>query len=110
MLDRLHLAMNARVNDPMMANASNISAITAYALEGNREWCIEADMNDYIAKPLQKGELDEVLQEVWPKGSVKLGTPKIKSAICLTRKMARGFRPPQAFFNPDSLPVFSSTP
>ena len=84
MLDRLHLAMNARVNDPMMANASNISAITAYALEGNREWCIEADMNDYIAKPLQKGELDEVLQEVWPKGSVKLGTPNVFADSILT--------------------------
>ncbi len=39
-----------------------IVAITAYALEGDRRRCYEAGMDDYLAKPVQKGELAEVLR------------------------------------------------
>jgi PAS domain S-box-containing protein len=39
-----------------------IVAITAYALEGDREMCLEAGMDGYISKPVQKRELVEVLK------------------------------------------------
>jgi CheY-like chemotaxis protein/anti-sigma regulatory factor (Ser/Thr protein kinase) len=39
-----------------------IVAITAYALEGDREMCLEAGMDGYIAKPVLTGELVEVLK------------------------------------------------
>ncbi len=38
-----------------------IIAITAYALEGDRERCIKAGMDNYIAKPIQIEELRSVL-------------------------------------------------
>lgn len=41
-------------------------AITAFALEGDREKCLEAGMDDYIAKPVQMRELAEVLKKYQP--------------------------------------------
>jgi CheY-like chemotaxis protein len=47
-------------------NGPKIIAITAFALEGDREKCIDAGMDDYIAKPVQIGELAEVLKKNQP--------------------------------------------
>ncbi len=41
-----------------------IIAITAYALAGDREKCLSAGMNGYIAKPVQVEELVEVLEKL----------------------------------------------
>ncbi len=42
-------------------NGPKIIPITAYALEGDRERFIEAGMDDYIPKPVQKEDLAKVL-------------------------------------------------
>ncbi len=41
-----------------------VIAITANALKGDREKCIEAGMNDYLAKPVMPDKLAEVLERV----------------------------------------------
>ena len=40
-----------------------VVAITAYALEGDRERFIEAGMDDYLSKPVQKKELEAILMK-----------------------------------------------
>src|SRR5450432_1801532 len=40
-----------------------IVAMTAEAMEGSRELCIEAGMDDYISKPVKRGEISEALRK-----------------------------------------------
>jgi len=48
-----------------------IIAMTANAMQGDRERCMEAGMNDYISKPISPQTLADVLEKWLPKGEKK---------------------------------------
>jgi CheY-like chemotaxis protein len=60
---RKHQGLNGRVA---------IIAMTAEAMEGSRERCIDAGMDDYIAKPVRLAEMIEALQKWVPEKSSAL--------------------------------------
>jgi len=45
-----------------------IIALTANAMKGDRERCLEAGMDDYLAKPFRKEQLEQILAR-WVSGS-----------------------------------------
>lgn len=57
-----------RIRDLGSSGRLPIIALTANALQGDREACLQAGMNDYLAKPFKRMELQEVLERWLPTG------------------------------------------
>ena len=55
-------AATAAIRARFAANRIAIIAMTAHAMDGDRERCIEAGMDDYLAKPVQIDQLRETLE------------------------------------------------
>jgi CheY-like chemotaxis protein len=49
---------------PSLARQPHVVAMTANAMQGDREMCLEAGMDDYVSKPIQVKELQRAIEEM----------------------------------------------
>jgi signal transduction histidine kinase/ActR/RegA family two-component response regulator len=63
-LDGLEACRRIRARELHTGEHLPIVAMTAHALSGDRERCLEAGMDDYLSKPIQPRELDRVIESV----------------------------------------------
>ena len=57
-----------------------IVAMTAHAMRGDRERCLEAGMDAYISKPIQASELYRTIEALVPRGSSRPGKSATRPA------------------------------
>jgi len=64
-----------------------IIAMTAHAMKGDREECLQAGMDGYVAKPIRRRELEQVIADVLSKNPKTVGASHSGET---TRKMVLG--------------------
>ncbi len=65
-MDGLDAAAKIRKREKSTGNRIPIIAMTAHAMPGDRERCIQAGMDSYISKPLQTKQLFAAIEALLP--------------------------------------------
>jgi CheY-like chemotaxis protein len=63
-MDGYEAARSIRARERFSGTHVPIVAMTAHAMAGDREKCMEAGMDGYVAKPIRKSELVDTIKEI----------------------------------------------
>ena len=103
------LEATRRIRDPRSAvrnRAIPIIAMTAHALQGDRERCLEAGMDDYVTKPISAPSLRAALELWLPRQGIEAAAARPDPAAALTPPGASPAPPPASTVAPEPAPVF----
>jgi CheY-like chemotaxis protein len=67
-MDGFETTAMIRRREKELGRRTPIIALTARAMKGDRDYCLEAGMDGYLSKPIQPRELLKTIQEVLPAG------------------------------------------
>ena len=70
-LDGFEVAAAVRVQEEGAGRRTPLIALTAHAMEGDRDRCLAAGMDAYVSKPIQIEQLSRVMREVLPGGAAQ---------------------------------------
>src|SRR5262249_60771301 len=76
-MDGLETTQAIRAREQDTATHVPIVAMTAHAMQGDRERCLAAGMDGYVTKPLHLTELFEVIASVTAPAASMPGTPSV---------------------------------
>jgi signal transduction histidine kinase/CheY-like chemotaxis protein len=79
-MDGFEATRRIRAEEAATGRRTPIVALTAHAMKGDRERCLEAGMDDYVSKPLRAADLSEVLARVAGPGASSTDDPPEASA------------------------------
>ena len=68
-MDGIEATKEIRAKEQKLGKHVTIIAMTANAMTGDRERCLEAGMDEYIPKPVDVLKLAEVLEKITPQAS-----------------------------------------
>jgi CheY-like chemotaxis protein len=63
-MDGFEATAAIRLHEKPQGHRTPIVALTAHAMEGDRQRCLDADMDGYVSKPVKAVELFEVIDRV----------------------------------------------
>jgi CheY-like chemotaxis protein len=69
LLDGFEAVAAIRANEESSGAHLTVIAVTAHAMTGDRERCLKAGMDDYLTKPINASQLDDLLHRLVPGAS-----------------------------------------
>ncbi|MDR3631936.1 MAG: response regulator [Desulfocapsaceae bacterium] len=91
-MDGLTATQQVRDRERRAGGHQSIIALTAYALQGDRERCLQAGMDDYLTKPVNKDQLLDMLTRYLTKTALVVGGDPLSQPAAVKALVELGWR------------------